>query len=31
MASVTLRNICKHYDGTAITRNIDLDLSLIHI
>ena len=26
MASVTLRNICKHYDGTAITRNIDLDI-----
>nr|WP_322941183.1 maltose/maltodextrin ABC transporter ATP-binding protein MalK [Pseudomonas sp. s4] len=27
MASVTLRNICKHYDGTAITRNIDLDIA----
>ena len=27
MASLTLRNICKHYDGTAITRNIDLDIA----
>jgi multiple sugar transport system ATP-binding protein len=26
MASVTLRNICKSYDGAAITRNIDLDI-----
>ncbi|KKJ94590.1 MULTISPECIES: maltose/maltodextrin ABC transporter ATP-binding protein MalK [Stutzerimonas stutzeri subgroup] len=26
MASVTLRDICKSYDGTPITRHIDLDI-----
>ena len=26
MASLTLRNICKSYDGTAITRDINLDI-----
>ncbi|WP_071870312.1 maltose/maltodextrin ABC transporter ATP-binding protein MalK [Atopomonas hussainii] len=26
MASVTLRNICKSYDGTPITRSINLDI-----
>lgn len=26
MASVTLRNICKHYGDNAITRNINLDI-----
>ena len=33
MASVTLRNICKSYDETQVTRNVnlDIDLSLIHI
>ncbi|MGM3388394.1 maltose/maltodextrin ABC transporter ATP-binding protein MalK [Stutzerimonas stutzeri] len=27
MASVTLRNICKSYDGVPITRGIDLDIA----
>ena len=26
MASVTLRNICKSYDETQVTRNVNLDI-----